>query len=99
MITKYLTSSYRNEITTVQIVRETEKCVFIPRSGPIGGERRESKRSEFYSYFSTWEKAHEYLLNRATTKLKYAIKRKVEAEDELRQMQQMQPPTCSPTSE
>ncbi len=61
---KYKANSSFNEIEEVEVVRETEKCVYVQR-GLQGGERRESKLSSYDNYFSSWDEAHEFLLEQA----------------------------------
>lgn len=80
---KWKTSRYGTEIKPVEIVRETDKCVFIQRR--MGGEYRESKDSRYIIYHDTWEDAKSRLtsyadgeVEAAKRSLDYALKRQVE---------------------
>jgi len=69
---KYRTNRNQPEIKETEVVRETEKCVFLL----IGGrERRENKESEWHNYFDTWDSAHDYLLQRANKRVSAAESR------------------------
>lgn len=61
---------YGQTIDAVEIVRETDKCVFIAR---IRGEpSRVAKTNDYHIYCDTWEEAHRLLLKRAENELSYA---------------------------
>jgi hypothetical protein len=52
-------------ITPVEVVRETEKSVFLTKSDLWGGAigaTKEAKRSDFQNWFDTWKDAHEFIL-------------------------------------
>ncbi len=67
MMIKYKTMDYgRPEIDQVDVVKETDSCVFIIIDGK---ERRVAKLSDYVSYHDTWDAAHTHLLGRAEAKL------------------------------
>ena len=55
-------------IELVEVVKSTEKTVTIV-DGRNGRERRSAIKSEYGSYFRTWEEAHAHLLERAESKV------------------------------
>jgi uncharacterized protein involved in exopolysaccharide biosynthesis len=59
---KYRTSF--NEIEALEVSRETKTQV-VRVIGSHATERREAKRSEYYSWHDTWEDAHAFLIERA----------------------------------
>jgi len=69
MITKYKTNYSKDEIIKVDVIRETEKCVFLESSSLSGriAEQRESKVSSYTRYHDTWGDAHSYLLGCANS--------------------------------
>lgn len=55
-------------IVPVDVIRETERCVFVPANGAWHRgktERREAKVSEWHIYHATWEAAHEHLTQKS----------------------------------
>ena len=74
MITKYRTDGEypRALIAPVEVVRETEHCVFFPtektKRRPLG-ERMESKLTEFDEYHDSWDLAHKSLTEKAERKI------------------------------
>jgi len=65
-------------IEPVEVVRETDKCVWVKHNG-IGSERRSNKISDYESWFDTWDEAKAHLvkiaeddLNRARLQLSRA---------------------------
>lgn len=71
MIIKYMVKTWLNSIERVEILRETEKSVFFPRTtfeNKDIGERRESKSSGYGKYYDTWNEAHGHLLDNAKVK-------------------------------
>ena len=74
MITKYRTDGKypRALIVPVDVVRETEHCVFLPtektKRHPLG-ERKESKLTEFDEYHDSWDLAHKSLTEKAERKI------------------------------
>ena len=70
MIKKYRTSSYSTDIDEVEVIRETDKCVFL--EGWRKKEQREQKHSGFAIYHDTWDAAYLYLLSRCETQVRNA---------------------------
>lgn len=56
------------KITEVDVIRETEKCIFVA-GWRDSGERRIDKSSSYECYLDTWESAHEFLLMLAQSRL------------------------------
>lgn len=65
MTTRYLTTSYWNDIRTVEVERETEKCVWVKG-------RRQHRRSRYDNYFDTYDQARQFLIDEAQTRLAQA---------------------------
>lgn len=95
MITKYRTDGKypRALIAPVEVVRETEHCVFFPtektKRRPLG-ERKESKRTEFNEYHDSWDLAHKSLMAKAEQSILDAQKlldRAISFADEVKAMQ------------
>lgn len=61
-------------IETVEVLRETERQVFLPSSRPGGKERKENKESGWQNYFDTWEQAHDFLVEEATKTVDWAAR-------------------------
>lgn len=74
MLTKYKIRGQFKEarIDEVQVLRETDKCVYFPSKRPRIKEEREAKMSEWHEYYDTWEKAHEALKRDAEVRLSNA---------------------------
>ncbi len=63
MIIKYKTNYIDDSIEKVEVVRETDKCVFLLRyKRNPNSERRESKISGYESYFDSFQDAKDNLL-------------------------------------
>lgn len=60
--TWYRVERYGAKIIPFEVIRESEKMLFVP--GPRG-EQREAKECSYYRNFPTWKDAHTYLLRRA----------------------------------
>jgi len=90
---KYRTSGYDIKIRTVEILRETLKCVIIETEDWKGKkkEKRELKKSWHYEYHDTWEKAHEYLLEEAKNKVAKAQKNLALYLNQYRKVEAMRP--------
>jgi len=73
-VKKYKTGYCQDKlIDKVEIIRETDKSVFIERYW--FGKKivvRESKRSECDNYFNTWKEAHKYLMEKAERRLRHS---------------------------
>ena len=59
---KYRIGKFGIEIERHEVIRETDKCVFLPGLG--GRERKENKESEYGKWFDTWAEAYSHLLSR-----------------------------------
>ncbi len=70
METWYKISRYSVDVVAVDVVSSTEKTVTV--AGYRGRPNRAAKDSEYGKYFSTWEAAHAYLLNRCESRLRAA---------------------------
>lgn len=77
MITKYKTGWSKDKIEKVEVIRETEACVFLPtiraatrKDGKV--ERREAKRGEFACYHDTWESAKAFCMEAAESNVRSA---------------------------
>jgi hypothetical protein len=95
MITKYRTEvkDPRALIVPVDVLRETEHCVFLPakktKLHPLG-ERRESKLTEFDEYHDSWDLAHKSLTEKAERKIlnaQMSLERAREFADKVKAMQ------------
>ncbi len=80
---------FRPEISEVEVIRETEKCVVTKNRGR---ERREQKESQRTKWCDTWEEAHAYLLARAEEHARQARLRLAEANGKLGNVKGMKPP-------
>ena len=65
-ITKYKTQPSSTVIEAVEVLRETEQCVYVPRGKH---ERREFKATRWDRYHDSWEDAHQYLMSKAERKI------------------------------
>lgn len=80
MLTKYKIAArhLKAEIEEVEVVRETEQCVFLPilpTKRNTKGESKELKKSEWHEYFDTWEEAHAALTSKANEQVVGARRR------------------------
>ena len=67
----YKTGGYRNPIEGIDVIRATEKSVFLKdTSHREKTEMREAKITQWYCRHNTWEEAKSHLLNQATEKVK-----------------------------
>ncbi len=76
---KYQIGMYGDDITEVDVIRETDKCVFVRTSG--GQERRERKDAGYYRKFDSWEQARDVLIERTQRRLK-SLQDQVHAESD-----------------
>lgn len=60
------------DIEKVQVVRETDACVYLPRPS---GEQRALKKTTYEGYFDTWQEAKTYLVEGITKDLDIAERR------------------------
>lgn len=71
MSTWYKVSGHRQQISPVEIEKNTDHFVFVRDPYGYGTEKAKAKvvrlaiRSECGAYFPTWEDAHAYVLERA----------------------------------
>lgn len=77
-------------IARVECTRETEKSVFIRDAR--GNERREAKKSTWYSLFDTWEEAHAALVEKAKKDVASADRHLRLTKDSLARIEAMQKP-------
>lgn len=83
---KYMTTGYgTDKIVPVEVDRETERCVWV-------GGRRRAKNSDYESYFSTWDEAHNHLLGKVQVKVDAARRRLEQLNSELGNIKGMKPP-------
>ncbi len=95
MITKYQTEVQYPKalIVPVEVLRETEHCVFIPFAKTKrypSGERKESKVTDWHEYHDTWDLAHKSLTAKAEQSLidaQNALERARAFADEVKAMQ------------
>lgn len=66
MITKYVVRY--GGITKVNVIRETDKCVFI--SDRLSGERKELKSTSYHNFFDCFEDAKNFLVTTQEEKIK-----------------------------
>ena len=69
----YKAGGWKNEVSEVDVLRKTDKSVWI--MGVNFGKRkpfRESRFGRYGNYFDTWEQARSYILMRAKAKLSQA---------------------------
>lgn len=68
MITKYRVGWMNDKtIKKVDVVRETEKMVWLPHPTRSRGE---AKHSQYCHYFDTWQEAKDFLIEKFTRKIK-----------------------------
>lgn len=83
---KYRTG-WNTEIERVEVEKETAAFVFIKRGG--GKLRREAKRSEWTSYFDSFEEARSYLIERIEAKIRVVQNELADLHIELQQVEDM----------
>jgi hypothetical protein len=94
-IIKYRTDHFADKIEKVEVLRETDACVYVPATGyrkSGSGERRESKLSDYAQYHDTWADAHAYLLQKAERVVKSARQQLEAANGKLGNIKGMRPP-------
>jgi len=69
---KYLVDYSKDNIKEIDIIRETEKCVYIACGS---GERRVAKLSTWGNYFDSWDDAYTYLINNVNNEVESAERR------------------------
>jgi uncharacterized protein YciI len=81
-----------NDIEEIEIIRETEQCVFVPSMAYKSNERREAKRSDHVNYFNTWKEAHQFLLDRENVAIKGCERQIAQHRETLKKLQEMSQP-------
>lgn len=64
---KYKTGGWNSLIEKIEVLRESEKFVFL--EGFQGRPFREAKRSSYHNYFDTWDEAFDFILTDAKNNL------------------------------
>ena len=81
---KFKAGIYDRDITEVECVKETDKCVWTVNTWRKDGTPdRHLKMSGYDKYYDTWEEAHAYLLDNAERKVKSAVVNLRNANDKL----------------
>jgi len=73
-----------NQISKIKILRSTEKSVWIENK--VYGPSRHAKKSDFYNFFETFDKAKEFLIKRQQNR---ELKARKHAENELKLLHKM----------
>lgn len=81
-----------DRIDKVEILRETDKCVFLYNKFRRGGVERAAKVTEFHAYHDTWEEAKAYLLDIAEAAVEKAEMRLNNRKRVLESVLALQPP-------
>lgn len=53
------------KIELIEVVRETDKSIVLPKDQFWSRERTERKESEYTRYFDTWASAYEFLIDKS----------------------------------
>ncbi len=85
------TRCYRAKIEEVEVVRETEKSVWVEYTGFTGKKetRRSAKISTYESYFNTFKEAKKYLEDEAKKHLEQMENRVQGAKEDLKAVQNL----------
>jgi len=67
---KITSKNYTPEIVTVEVIRETQQCVWVMPDWGTKVARREAKNSEWADYFDTFEQAKSFLVDHWEEKVK-----------------------------
>ena len=89
---KYKTGSYYTLIEEVEAISET-KCFICIRYD--WGMRREAKHTQWDNYFDTWDKAKQFLLEKAEAKVNAHRAQLGEAERQVATIKGLKPPEKS----
>ena len=81
-----------DKIEAVEVLRETEKTVFLPGRGRRN-EEREAKRSDYQNWFDSWDDAKAFLVAGAERKVETARMNLERAKGKLGQLRGMREPT------
>ena len=87
---KYKITRWDNEIEELEIVKETACFVWVKNDSTIG-YCREKKESRCGIICETWQQAYDLLLVRKTNEVEAAKRRLVEAEEDLQEVEKMNP--------
>jgi hypothetical protein len=92
-----MTTMYRvrwAKIEAFEVLRTTAKQVVLPSTHRKGGEEREAKETEWYTWHETWEAAHARIVADAQKKVE-SLRRQLErANSELGNANGMKPPNA-----
>ena len=92
-----MTTMYRvrwAKIEALEVLRTTEKQVVLPNPHRKGGEEREAKETEWYTWHETWEAAHARIVADAQKKVDNLRQQLVRANGELGNAKGMKPPNA-----
>ena len=78
---------YNEKIEEIEILKETEKSVIYQN-----GDRHPKMTSDFYCHFSTWQEAHQFLIDREQANIAELEKRITHHKETLRKLQEMSQP-------
>lgn len=98
-IVKFKTGYSIDKIERVEVLRETDKCVYLPTNSGYGkgvDERREAKSTEYAQYHDTWADAHTHLLKKAEGRVKAARLHLETVNGQLGTVKGMKPPKVQP---
>ncbi|GAB1407704.1 hypothetical protein MASR1M8_16230 [Thermomonas brevis] len=90
-----MTTMYRaslGRIKAFEVLRTTEKQVVLPNLHRKGGEEREAKETEWYTWHETWEAAHARIVADAQKKVDILRRQLERANGELGNAKGMKPP-------
>ncbi len=91
-----MTTMYRvrwAKIEAFEVLRTTEKQVVLPDPYRKGGEKREAKEAERWTWHETWEAAHARIVADAQKKVDILRLKLERAKGELGNAKGMNPPT------
>ena len=86
---RYKVSKYRIDIEPLEVVRETEKSVYIQQGR---GLSRQAKETAYDQWFTTWQDAYNFLVKRTESKIEYLKGRLEDTEDNLTEILNMEKP-------
>ena len=92
---KYKAIKWKNTIEAVEVVKETAQFVVIECTTTFGkGTRREAKASDYYRYFDSWGKAHQYHADRTIRSITATEAKLDQLKTELSQINEMKDPSA-----
>ena len=86
---RYKVSKYTLDIQPIDVVKETDKSVFIQQGRNLN---RQAKETTYDQWFTTWEDAHNFLVKRTESKIEYLKGRLEDTEDNLTEILNMDKP-------